>query len=86
VPDQILIAFVPKLPLYGIGCHKDRFPEFLKTLENGIATALAAARMGGANELEREGIVWDRGGKMAKDEPAAIDGIAGPPSQTLPAR
>jgi hypothetical protein len=34
VPDQILIAVVPELTLYGLWCRKGRFPEFLKTLEN----------------------------------------------------
>ena len=34
MPDQILVTFVPELTLYGFGCRKGRFPEFLKTLEN----------------------------------------------------
>jgi hypothetical protein len=43
VPDQILVAFVAKLNLYGLWCNKGLFTEFLEILENGGAIGLGAA-------------------------------------------
>lgn len=48
VPDQILIAFVAKLKLYGFLCGKGLLTEFLRILENDGAIGLGAARTVGS--------------------------------------
>ena len=85
VPVRIVIALVPKLRLCGFWYPKDRFPEFLKTLENRSATAWVAASLFAAVEPKRACSACDAGGPTATAEPTACDG-EGPPSRLLSAR
>ena len=74
VPVRIVIALVPKLRLCGFWYPKDRFPEFLKTLENRSATAWVAASLFAAVEPKRACSACDAGGPTTQAEPTACDG------------
>jgi hypothetical protein len=60
VPDQILIACVAKLRLYGFRRPEGRFAELLSILEKHGATGLGdlqvALRIGGNGRADRSGI------------------------------
>jgi len=84
VPDQILIAFVAKLTLYGFWCGKGRFPEFLKTSENSGAMRFDASLIVGVGVARGSGHPLGACQEKAASEPEATDGVA--EHSALPAR